>query len=426
MNFNIPDKVYSYLKKYADCERLNTFSSTNNLYNNIVVIPAINESSNLPSLLASLENLDDKYIPETLFIFVINNTISASDEIKTDNAKSFDILQSHSGKINIYIIDAFSKGRELNDKEGGVGLARKTGMDFALKLFNYSNNRKKILICLDSDCTVSQNYLTAIVDTFNKKNISAASLRFYHNVNGMHSEAIICYELFLRYYVAGLKYASSYYAFHTVGSSMVCDFKSYIKIEGMNKRKAAEDFYFLEKLAKNYEITTIKEAIVFPSSRPSLRVPFGTGQRVNRFYGNTHNEYQLYPFECFKILKKWLLYFNNDDILQADEYLKIAGDISFDLQNFLIEQKFSNAWEKILKNSGRLEQIKKQKVFWFDGFRTLKLIHYLRDNISNGSNMFTALSDMFTEYGIEHNKYCGGIPEPGFQIEYLNILKQID
>ena len=37
------------------------------------------------------------------------------------------------------------------------------------------------------------------------------------------NSAIICYETFLRYYVMCLRYAGSYYAFHTIGSAMACD-----------------------------------------------------------------------------------------------------------------------------------------------------------------------------------------------------------
>ena len=34
---------------------------------------------------------------------------------------------------------------------------------------------------------------------------------------------------------------------------MLCTPDAYVKVEGMNKRKAAEDFYFLEKLAKIFQ-----------------------------------------------------------------------------------------------------------------------------------------------------------------------------
>ena len=91
-----------------------------------------------------------------------------------------------------------------------------------------------------------QIILTSIVDEFNKRNLSAAVVNFRHNIeeDSPTTAAIICYEIFLHYYVLGLKYANSPFAFHTIGSTMICDHESYIKVEGMNKKKAAEDFYF--------------------------------------------------------------------------------------------------------------------------------------------------------------------------------------
>ena len=142
------------------------------------------------------------------------------------------------------------------------------------------------MIWLDADCKVDDNYLCAVVDEFNKKNLSAATINFSHDVSGTGelTEAIIPYEIFLRYYVLGLKYAKSPYAFHTIGSTIAIDHNAYIKAGGMNKKKAAEDFYFLQKVAKNYEIKKIISTTVYPSSRHSWRVPFGTGRSVTRYF----------------------------------------------------------------------------------------------------------------------------------------------
>lgn len=82
----------------------------------------------------------------------------------------------------------------------------------------------------------------------------------------------------------GLEVSGSPYAFHTIGSTMACDAEMYVKIQGMNKKKAAEDFYFMEKLSKNVKIHKIISAKVYPSSRGSWRVPFGTGRSVTRFF----------------------------------------------------------------------------------------------------------------------------------------------
>ena len=130
-------------------------------------------------------------------------------------------------------------------------------------------------------------------------------------VDDEETKAIICYEIFLRYYVLGLSFAKSEYAFHTIGSTMLCTPDAYVKVEGMNKRKAAEDFYFLEKLAKIFPIGEIKSTSIHPSKRGSWRVPFGTGKSVDRYLSNSRDEYLLYNPKSFVILKTWLEVLND-------------------------------------------------------------------------------------------------------------------
>ncbi len=413
MNKEQPAEVKKYLSKYnAGLWKLE-FSGTK-YFNNIVVVPAIHEYKNIINLLKSFAQNDNKYFNQTLVIFVVNNLKSSHEDVMSDNRKSLELLRDiifnksdgdltdriGSAGLNVGLIDASSKGLELPEKDGGVGLARKIGMDLALTHFDYSNSEKKILICLDADCTVENNYLSAIAQSFNQSNIHAAYVDYEHILPPSEKEqhAIICYEIFLRYYVLGLIFADSPFAFPTIGSTMICDYESYIRIGGMNKKKAAEDFYFMEKLAKITNIKKIGSTKVYPASRGSWRVPFGTGQRVNRYFAGTHNEYLLYNPKSFDVLKKWLHCFNALEILGADEYLKKAKEIDPALHSFLIENSFQDSWGKIILNSKTNEQIQKQKMIWFDGFRTLKLIHYLRDNGFALVNMFDALDEMFVHF----------------------------
>jgi len=110
-------------------------------------------------------------------------------------------------------------------------------------------------------------------------------------VNYEGQAAICCYEIFLRYWVLGLKYAKSPWAFHSIGSTIVTSTDSYLKVRGMNKREAGEDFYFLNKLAKIGSIDYIRDTCVFPSARSSSRVPFGTGKRIERFLSGQKQEW---------------------------------------------------------------------------------------------------------------------------------------
>ena len=441
-DLNYPAEVEKYLRKFGSDVWEPETSPADKRFNNIAVIPAIMEYDNIKNLLLSLSALESEYLGETLFLFVINNNVEADVETKKNNQDTIEYLRSIikgnandstagliiKASLNIALIDASSENKELPLKESGVGLARKTGMDAALRLFDYTNPAKKLLICLDADCIVEKNYLTEIVKQFNKNNYSAGYVRFNHVLpdNEEEKRAIICYEIFLRYYVLGLKYSRSPYAFHTIGSTIICDHHSYIKAGGMNKRKAAEDFYFMEKLSKNYSINQINGTCIYPSGRKSWRVPFGTGQRVSRFLNKTHEEYMHYDPATFEILKKWLTVLHNDKVMTGKEYLDSAESISNLLYQFLIENNFQTEWDKILHNSVKDVQIHRQKLFWFDGFRTLKLIHYLRDNGFPQQNMFPALDRLFemteTKYDFKADDVIPGIE---IQIQYLELLRKL-
>ena len=445
----IPIEVKKYLGKYSLSSWKIEASSLENL-TSVVVVPAICELENIKKLLVSLSNNDNRYFSSTLILFVINNSANSTFDVKEDNQKSLKVLREIMEKVNhsndkfleriiasnlrVGLVDASSPGKELPDKDAGVGLARKIGMDLALSVFDYQSKNKKILICLDADCTVENNYLTEIINNFNSKNISAAVVNYSHPIieDNENSEAIISYEIFLRFYDLGLIFANSPFAFPTIGSTMICDYESYIKVEGMNKRKAAEDFYFLEKLAKNYSIEKIKNTIVYPSSRSSWRVPFGTGQRVNRFLSQKQNEYLLYDPKSFSILKEWLEVFTSDKISSEGLLLESSKEIDLQLYEFLIQQHFHEDWKKILANSKTLEQLNRQKRNWFDGFKTLKLIHYLRDTKYPMINMFDAIDKLFgmmrnpsTEFTTKLSDERKGlsIPPIEIQMEYLTLLR---
>ncbi len=438
----LPLFVEKYLEKYSirdwDLE-----TSPNKKFDNIIVIPAISELENIKILLASLMQNDISCIHKTLIIFVINNLVSSEDKVKQDNIKTIEYLKNiildkpsddlakrlGESKFNIGIIDTASSGKELPENNGGVGLARKIGMDIALTIFDYASDDKKILICTDADCTFQNNYLSEIIDQFNNQSLSAAVINYEHDISGDYenTKAIICYEFYLRYYVLGLKYAGSPYAFHTIGSTIVCDHESYIKAEGMKKRKAAEDFYFLQKLAKISNIKKISSTTVYPSNRTSWRVPFGTGQRVGRFLSKERDEYKLYDPEIFGVLKQWLGALNKNYTLLSD-YLSESERIHPQLYKFLIKQEFDKDFSRILNHAKDEKQLNLQKKQWFDGFRTLKFIHHLRDNSFPEINTFVAIDRLFEKMEISCNieREKGSIPELPVQKEYLELLRKLD
>lgn len=404
-----PEKVADYLEKKS-LKRWDLEWAESSGIEIVVVIPAISEFENIKKVLQSLAQNDKSSLQKSIVIFVVNNSISSDPEVKTDNSKSIAFLREIINKkttdgisginfgsdMRIGLIDCASEGKEFDDSEGGVGLARKIGIDTALQVFDYSITGKKIIIFLDSDCLVEENYLGEIVYSFTKYNFSAANVEFGHNLSeaGINRQGIISYEIFLRHYVVGLFFAKSPYAFHTIGSTIVCDHEAYIKVGGMNTKKAAEDFYFLQKLAKHYSINRINSTKVKPSARESWRVPFGTGRSMIDFSADK-KDILVYDPDVYIILKGWLELLHSDLSLNLILILKEAKKIHPELFNFLESRRFGKYWERILENSKSVKQLDYQRKNWFGAFETLKLIHHLRDTSFPMLDIKTGVEKLF-------------------------------
>ena len=437
-----PNKVAEYLLNKSYKQWILEWNDVRGI-ETVVVIPAISEFENIKQLLSSLARNPKQYLQKSLIIFVVNNSISSDPEVKADNKHSLEFLhelirENSSDKfathilesgIRIGLIDASSEGKEFDDKSAGVGLARKIGVDAALQVFEYLISGKKILVSLDADCLVEENYFSEIQHFFNQQNVYAAIVDFEHMLpeDEIRKLGIFSYEIFLRHYVAGLLFAKSPFAFHTVGSTVVCDHEAYIKIGGMNTKKAAEDFYFLQKLAKHYKIQRITSTKVKPSARESWRVPFGTGRSITDFSSNK-KDILVYDPEVYLVLKEWLIIFNSDLLLNPDFVLKKPKEIHPELYNFLVSRGFNNNWEKIIDNSKSSKQLDYQRKNWFDAFETLKLLHHLRDSSFPMMNIKIGVEKLFKV--VEHSAKFDSISEVNNNDElfafYLSELRVLE
>ena len=130
----------------------------------------------------------------------------------------------------------------------------------------------------------------------------------------------------------------------------------------------------------------------------------------------------------FEILKAWLQYYNSIDGSDPIYILNSSKDIHIELYNFLVKQNYLEQWKKIFKNLKSVGQLIHQKKIWFDGFKTLKLIHHLRDEVYPNINMFDALDKIFLKLKIHNTIRRNGrdIPELKIQKQYLQILREMD
>ncbi len=366
-------------------------------YSGAVVIPAFAESASLFLTLESLSDNPVEALAEFLVLVVVNNRGNADMREKLDNIRTLEILPYFASAhpfIQLAWIDAASPGEELPDSRGGVGVARKTGLDIAISKLDYIC-RDPVLVCLDADTLVRPDYLPAITAHFRSGRKSGAVISFIHQAGETETEnlAIMRYELFLRAYVSGLSAAGSPYAFHSIGSAMAVPLSAYLKIGGMNCREAGEDFYFLQQISKTCGISGIEGTVVYPSSRPSTRVPFGTGRSVIKQLSGKEILLFYHP-SCYEIVKELLNLVESRANSEASAILRESASISLELANFLTRSEFALAWSKLRKNSRDKKALLKAFHVWFDGFRTLKLIHHLSDTILPKCKMEIALPDV--------------------------------
>jgi hypothetical protein len=200
------------------------------------------------------------------------------------------------------------------------------------------------------------------------------------------AQAIALYEISLRYYVLGLAYAGSPYAYHTIGSTLAVDAASYAMVRGFPKRTAGEDFYLLSKLAKVGSIAKISGDPIVLRGRPSDRVPFGTGPAVRRIAEMGVDKFKLYEPSLFEYLQAWLealtaVVPGKADSLDAfvHEGCSQRGLDAQRLMAVVEALEAQGAVARAASESKDQEGLRRRLATWFDAFRTLKLLHALQE-----------------------------------------------
>lgn len=345
-----------------------------------VVIPSLAESAHLPATLSSLAKNPAEFLQRFFVLVVVNHREDADPSDKRDSNATLAMLPGLAEKLPLQLawVDACSPGLELPLRGGGVGMARKIGFDLALSSLHQSTS-SPLLIALDADTLVEPNYLPTIEEHFSTATAGGAIIPFRHQeANDPQGQRLIDrYELFLRSYVLGLELARSPYAFQTVGSAMACTARAYIRADGMNCRRAGEDFYFLQQLKKTAGIAEIRGTTVHPSPRSSHRVPFGTGRSVAKGLAEDETTISFYHPECFRILSRWLEAAAGSSGLGGEGILKIAGEISPHLAIFLQQEGCQQAWDRISAVKKDAASFLAAFHEWFDALRTMKLVHHL-------------------------------------------------
>jgi len=407
----------AYLEKVSLDPNIDRISPSSSL-SLIVAIPACDE----PGLLQTLDCLDKCISPggDVEIIIALNSAESASvDVISRNRTSSKEIAEFAKQKARPEFRILHTNTEGIRTKDAGAGYARKIAMDHALSRFSKIDRREGIIISLDADTLCDENYFISIENHFQSNpGSNACSIYFEHPLKGNEFQANvykgICeYELHMRYYVQGIRYAGHPHAFHTVGSAFCIRAETYASQGGMSRRPAGEDFYFLQKVIPLGNFTELNTTRVIPSPRPSGRVAFGTGPVVNQFHTGRIRHLESYNPRVFYDLKEFftsvpLLYKENEEELKS-RFKSWPESIQTNLKD-----EFFERLEEIRSNSAGKEAFIKRFYRWFNMFRTLKYInsahsgYYPRIPVREGAEEFL--------------NYVGTKIQPGCNANELLIL----
>jgi hypothetical protein len=369
----------------------------------IVMIPCLNELE----IIRTLESLwACKPIQSFCeVIVVVNNSENCSSEVRQFNQETFLKLvnwKCQNDRPNLVLHPIYSDS--VPAKHAGAGMARKIGMDEAIRRFNAINKPDGVIVSTDSDCLFSPNYLERIESAFQSRSCFAATLNFKHRIDEMNDPkqklGIQLYEDYLHYYKKAHDFVGYPDSIYTIGSAFAVRADAYVKQGGMNRRQAGEDFYFLYKLTKLGRVTEIEDAFVYPSARVSDRVPFGTGASMTKWMKNSEDLTLTYNFDAFLDLKALFDQVDKFFRIESDNFLQLVAGLPLSIQDYIMTIDFIDKLAEINKNSSSLSSFRKRFFQFFDAFIILRFLnfahekYYLRQNLSEAILQLQEYSEM--------------------------------
>jgi hypothetical protein len=333
----------------------------------IITIPLFKEEADY--VLSSLEMCKLNSSKEVEILAIVNQPADRQDLSMFHQNQ---VLELKNRKLKNGIPLRVISALDLEPKQAGVGLARKIAMDDALSRFA-AIGRDGLIVGLDGDCQVSENYFEALLKG-EKSDLNAASLAFEHPLESLsiqEQKNIIDYEIWLRYYSKALEWSNFPFHYLTIGSSMAVRASAYAKIGGMNRRKAGEDFYFLHKLMPMPKYKELDDLKVYPQARISDRVPFGTGRAMAEIEMGKKDFSLVYNEMIFKDLSVLI----KSSALGSYELSKLTFWGAFLAE----EPKFEHSYNTLVERSS-VETFAKNFYHWWDGFKVLKFVHFRSQN----------------------------------------------
>jgi len=407
--------VRKYLERHAEPEAAEAAASTlaRNGWGHVLCIPAFGEGE---ELLAALEGVPEGPLGPVLVLLVVNEPPDAPEWARDANRNLPAALRRHFGAAKwtrgrfacfghprgaLLLVDRARPGWTLPSGQG-VGLARKIAADIGLRLWAHGALRAPWLYGTDADALLPVDYFERPLARSGRSTAPEAPVAWLYDFihvptgNAEQRQAMLHYEIFLRYYVLGLRYAGSPYAYHSLGSTLALAPEAYAMVRGFPRRRAGEDFHLLAKLAKLGPLRPLHGEPIQLSGRASERVPFGTGAGIVRESKRRQRGefFPAYDPQTFAWLRVWLG--TLAELGRKRDGCATPIEVVFAGQCRANPQVDSNSLWALLRDGGTLTAVERradarQLFARFDALKTLRFLHAVRDHYLPAIPLWAAL-----------------------------------
>jgi hypothetical protein len=363
--------VRKYLARWAEPEAA-LAGAIEATYDEVVVVPARRERATLA------DDLRD-WTPGSGRALVV--LVENESELRAQAVPPVPRARIESGAhVDLLRVDRVSPGQGLPPGEG-VGRARKIGGDIALALAARGGLASPWIHMTDADARLeAERFRIARRALDETPEAGAVVLPYRHEAHRESlAEPMRRHEIWLRYHVLGLAAAGSPYAFPSIGSVIAVRPDTYAIVRGVPNREAGEDFHFLDKVAKTRPIVVAAGEPVVLEARCSDRVPFGTGPALTHIASELEGgrEMRVLDPACYAGLA-----------VQIAALDRLAGH--GDPARFVEETKgalaaaaetigMESAVVHLTRKYAHGAVLRRHLHTWFDGLRTLRFLHALRD-----------------------------------------------
>ncbi len=369
-----------------------------------IALPVMNEMERLPLLVKAIMEQTEQRFRLVVCVNQPDSWWNDTEHMSVCEENSLAIKYLLSLEDNrIEILDKSSAGNGWTPKAHGIGFARKYLMDHISKMAHPGD----IIISMDADTLFNKGYFATIAENLRlNPAASAISVPYYHRLSYQNEldRAMLRYEIYMRSYAINMWRIKSPYCFTALGSAIALPVWAYRASGGMTPKMSGEDFYFLQKIVKTGRLLHWNGEIVYPATRLSDRVFFGTGPALIKGIDGDWSSYPVYSQRLYDLVAETYKLFNK----------LYYEDVNTPLDEFLLTKFGELPWSALrlnFKTQGHFIRACHEKI---DG---LRILQFLKENQPPGEQVSEeSLSDLLV---LHQKQFPDLIGELNTKVDFL-------